>query len=50
MSKKVLLLGANERACFSVAKNLQKHGYLVDVAHWGKHEIALSRFVNAFHV
>lgn len=49
MSKKILLLGANERACFSVARNLTRHGYQVDVANWGYHEIARSRFVNAFH-
>ncbi|MDP4261665.1 MAG: ATP-grasp domain-containing protein [Bacteroidota bacterium] len=50
MGKKILLLGANERACFSVARNLNKHGYTIGVANWGYHPIARSRFVNEFHV
>ncbi len=50
MAGKILLLGANERACFSVARNLSRHQYVVDVANWGPHEISRSRFVNEFHV
>jgi len=49
MPKKVLLLGANDRACFSVARNLSQHGYHIEVAHWGLHEIALSRYVKNFY-
>lgn len=46
----VLLLGANERACFSVAKNLKKYGYQIEVASWFNHPIASSKFVSAFHL
>jgi protein-tyrosine-phosphatase/predicted ATP-grasp superfamily ATP-dependent carboligase len=50
MTKKILLLGANERACFSVAKNLHRHKYHVDVVHWGYFPIIHSRFIHAFHI
>lgn len=50
MENKVLLLGANERACFSVARNLKKHGVVVDVAGWENNPVRYSRFISRFHV
>lgn len=45
---KILLLGANDRACHSVAKSLHKTGYAVDVVDWKNDNIRYSRYVNRF--
>jgi len=50
VAKRILLLGANDRACFSVAKNLTRHGYVIGVASWEWHPLKYSRYVQAFYI
>ncbi|MCX7649160.1 MAG: ATP-grasp domain-containing protein [Flavobacteriales bacterium] len=45
----VLLLGANDRAAFSVAKSLTRHHYPVEVVHWGSHPLKYSKYVSRFY-
>lgn len=45
----ILLLGANDRATYSVAKNLKKHGYSSAVASWEDHPVKYSRFIEKFY-
>lgn len=47
---RVLLLGSNERAAYSIAKSLTKINYTVDVLNDKWHALKYSRFVNFFHI
>jgi protein-tyrosine-phosphatase/predicted ATP-grasp superfamily ATP-dependent carboligase len=49
MPDTVLLLGANDRACYSVAKSLKKSGYRIEVVNDSKDSIRYSRFVKQFY-
>jgi protein-tyrosine-phosphatase/predicted ATP-grasp superfamily ATP-dependent carboligase len=42
---RVLLIGAGEGACWSVAKSLSEYGLAVDLIHWEDHPIKLSRYI-----
>ncbi|MFT3978943.1 MAG: hypothetical protein QM687_00645 [Ferruginibacter sp.] len=44
----ILLLGANDRACYSLAKTYARQGWSVTVMHDDSHAIASSRFVQKF--
>lgn len=45
----ILLLGANDRATYSVARNLKMHGYRSAVVSWEDHPVKYSRFIEKFY-
>lgn len=48
-SGNALLLGANDRAMFSMARQLLKKNYRVDVADWQPLPLERSRFIHRYH-
>lgn len=46
---KSLLLGANDRAMFSMARQLRKKGFRVEVADWISLPVQKSRFIDKYH-
>ncbi|MDP4266813.1 MAG: ATP-grasp domain-containing protein [Bacteroidota bacterium] len=46
---KILLVGANDRATISVAKQLKQYGFVIDVADWQEFYVKHSRHFNSYH-